>query len=440
MHKINIQPFLYSRQTFLVAGTLLLAVSPFLSCALYSAAALVTLFDCRKEIFNSKERVTIVSLIFVISVWMIFRKISPENVDPGAIALSDYSPFYFFLFFLSLKPFTNSESEKFSYALTLTVPQHFLLALGEKYMGWHGGISFPKGKIHILDIFVGAFDGNAAMTAGFYNRNLLGLYGVICVAVSLSLFLNEIKKMKELGLIKTNSVLRITWTALSLVLSIVLLAWTESRNGWFAFIFVITAFLWLGRRILILKIAAIILPALTVLAMSNPGKLSKFARFLIPGSLGSRLSSTNAFFDVFSGERGDIYHCAVQLISEKPITGWGIGAFQSECSSRIGHRVSHAHNIALQLGTDIGIPVALLVICLIGYFIGRSIYRFAKPWDCQYGNDILSKGLLVAAVAVILMQVFDLALFMTYRLNFLFWIALAIPYSRAVYKRSAQTF
>lgn len=436
MHKINIQPFLYSRQTFLVAGTLLLAVSPFLACTFYSIAALVTLFACRNEIFNSKERVTIASLIFVISVWMIFRKINPENVDPGAIALSDYFPFYFFLFFLSLKPFTNSESEKFSYALTLTVPQHFLLALGEKYMGWHGGISFPEGKIHILDIFVGAFDGNAAMTAGFYNRNIFSLYCIVCVAISLGLFLREIEKIKEPGLNITSTALRIVWTGVSLVLSTILLVWSNSRNGWVAFVFVVMAFMWFNRRIWIFKILTFLLPVFAASAVVNLGFLTNLIKMLLPGSIVSRLNSDV----ILSGDRPEIYECAVEIIREKPIAGWGIGAFKSECSNRIGHWVPHAHNMLLQLGADIGILVAVLVICLIGYFIGRSIYRLAKPWDYQYGNNILNKGLLVAAVAVILMQVFDLALFMTYRLNFLFWIALAIPYSRAVYKRSAQTF
>jgi O-antigen ligase len=91
--------------------------------------------------------------------------------------------------------------------------------------------------------------------------------------------------------------------------------------------------------------------------------------------------------------------------------------------------VLHTHSIFLQLAVETGLPFALFFLGLLGTFFFSTARRLVRKQSGLIQKDVFYQDLLIAGIVVFLMQIFDLALLMTYRLNFIFWLCLAIPYS-----------
>jgi O-antigen ligase len=207
-----------------------------------------------------------------------------------------------------------------------------------------------------------------------------------------------------------------------------LIIWSGSDAGLITFVVtIIICLAWITGRLLYLITFGAACTLIAFIALNNFGWLTQVVTFLIPPRLLTLLNSALESWNI----RTPFYKCAAQLIQEKPLFGWGIGKFFPECSSRIGMEMPHAHNIVLQLGADIGLPLTILIGSLVGYiiFLCFCFFRASKSKDTKIYR--LAFGCLLAVLSLILMQLFDLGLLMSYRLNFLFWICLAIPYSLA---------
>ncbi|MCA1993135.1 MAG: O-antigen ligase family protein [Coleofasciculus sp. S288] len=396
---------LYSRQTFLIVGTLLLPVSPLLCVLLYFGAALVSGLKWKQVIFK-RERLVILGSIAFLCLGIISRKVKAENFLPGAVALSDYIPFLLFFFLISLKPFSKLEIEGFCYALIATIPQQFIIAIFESNL--NGRFYFFNEKMPIFDLyFVPSF---VRASAGFFNPNIFACYCVFCGVVALGLLIYELEKIKLYTQKESFIYLRILVVFIGLILCIKLLLWSGSDAGIITF-FVTSLILlgWITGKFVYLAISSFTCAVFLLIA-------SKAFPILI--------SVSQSFT-----ERVPFYNCAIQLIEEKPFMGWGIGTFASECSARTGQPMAHAHNIVLQLGTDIGIIFTILFLGFVGYLLFVCFSFFLGKRLRKRLKYSLYVAFFMVAISTGVMQFFDLALLMSYRLNFLFWICLAIPYS-----------
>lgn len=417
--------FLTLRQSFLLFGTLVITISPLLSCTLYCGAAVSTLFNWPK-IKITKEKKVVAVLFLIISFWFYFRKVLPEDVSLGVVAFTDYVPFFIFFYLLSLFPFSEEEVLKFSFAFILTIPQQFLIGYGEKYLNWRGRFFFPKDNLPLIDIFVGPIEPGLDVSASFYNPNILALYCIISIIFSISLFLFNIKKIYNLKKISIKLVLKTLIISSCLLLSLILLVWTRSRNGWFAFFFVVVLYLWIYNKKYFFAIFGLVIVFLVVILLINPNWFPNIIKIVIPNAIWEKLS-------IFSIDRGIYYDFALKLIKEKPFWGWGLGMYTIEAGRQLnflGYRVLHAHNIILQLGTEVGLILTTVLTGLISYLVISSYcYATIQPLN---ENRIfhIEFGFLIAVTTIILMQLFDLTILMTYRLNFIFWICLAISYSK----------
>lgn len=420
-------PTLYSRQTFLIAGCLLFSVSPFLCTLLYLCAAFVSIFNWKQVIFT-RERIVLTVCIVVLSIGLALRKVEPEKILPGSISLSDYIPFLPFFFLISLKPFSESEITYFCYAVILTIPQQFFLAVSENYLGWYGRFYFIGEQVPIIDIYVGPVARGLKTSAGFFNPNIFAVYCVLCAGICLNLLMAELNHLRLSSSISFKLDIRILSPFLGLALCTTLIIWSGSDAGLITFVVtIIICLAWITGRLLYLITFGAACTLIAFIALNNFGWLTQVVTFLIPPRLLTLLNSALESWNI----RTPFYKCAAQLIQEKPLFGWGIGKFFPECSSRIGMEMAHAHNIVLQLGADIGLPLTILIGSLVGYIIFSCFcfFRDSKSKDTKIYR--LAFGCLLAVLSLILMQLFDLGLLMSYRLNFLFWICLAIPYSLA---------
>lgn len=423
----NLAAHIFSRESFLIIGTLFFTVSPFLVIVFYAAAAIATLTRWR-QIKVDKESIATGIVIICISAWMFYRKTIPEDYQPGRVALTDYVPLFHFFYIISLIPFSDSENENIAYALMTTVPQQFILGFAEKYCNWYGPIQYFLRNNAIIDIFVGSYDHGKAVSATLYNPNILAVYGAICIAVSIGLLLNEADKIIGNGKYALTIWIRIIFISVCLALCLTLMVWTNSRNGWIAVVWITLCYAITRKRLRLLRIVGAVMIALTLLVSLNLGFVTKAAKYAIPSGIAGRFihSVEKSFFE----GRVDVYECAAQLIKERPLEGWGLGRLTTECTRRNGHYVCHAHNLFLQLAAEIGLPFAVIAGCLFGIIYIKLMIDFLKKLVKENISN-LDLALFIAVTTTLLMQVFDLALLMTYRLNFLFWLCFAILYSRA---------
>jgi O-antigen ligase len=359
---------------------------------------------------------------------MFHRKVIPEDYTPGRVAFTDYVPLFIFFYVISLVPFSDSESEHFSYALLTTIPQQFILGFAERYCNWYGQVYYFINRIPIVDIFIGPYGRYAPTSATLYNPNMLALYGSIGVAISIGIILKEFDKVKVLGKNTLIIWIRILFVSACFILSLILMVWTNSRAGWAAIIYIIICYAIVHSSRRFFKTIGVSMLFITILLSTNLGQLTKTARFIVPSGITERFTYSSQ--SPFLHERMDIYECAVNLIKERPIEGWGLGMLTAECSQRTGHYVCHAHDLFLQLAAEIGLPFTILIVCLVFYIFISSLLIIMRKGS-QYTMHNLDAALLIAVSVVLLMQIFDLALLMTYRLNFLFWICFAILYSRS---------
>lgn len=417
-----------TRQNFLVAGSLLLTLSPVLSVVFFIGAALATVFS-GEPIRLTKEKKWLTGLLFFISLGFAVHNHLPEELGPGRVAFTDYVPFFWFFYALSLKPFSEGEIRKILYAFLLTVPQQFFLALGERYFHWQGRFYFPTRNLPIVDLYWGPSEKGLATAASFFNPNILALYAIMGFIFSLTLFFKEWDTRFVNSERNSRPPLRILFLFLGLLLSSLLILWTHSRNAWFFLLMVVLIFAWMKshRGLQLVGIGLILVTALALFNLVFPTSMVKN---YLPQALSAKLT-------VFSSDRNIFYDLALDLIREKPWWGWGIGTFPALVSGKLWYPVLHTHSIFFQLAVEVGIPLTVFVIGLLGTLMVSTAQRLKRTVPMYNRKEILNKGLLISGAVIFLMQFFDLALLMTYRLNFLFWMCLAIPYANVSNVHSA---
>jgi len=408
-----------NRLNFLVFAMVILTLSPFLSVVAFTGAALITVFG-GESVVLTRERKWLTGIMLIVSLWFAVHNVLPEKIGPGRVAFTDYVPLFWFFYALSLRTIHPSEIKKIFYAFLFTVPQQFFLALGEKYWHWKGRFYFPFRKMPLLDIYWGPSEVGLNVSASFFNPNILTLYAIMGAIFSLTLFFQEVKDVTGRGE-KRFTKLKLLFTLITFSFSALMLIWTGSRYAWFFLMTVVLIFAWMNSN-RVLKLLGIIFLAMSSLALVNLIFPISWVNEFLPSALTSKLT-------VFAEDRKIYYNLAWELVQKNPFWGWGIGTFPQLVAGKLWYPVLHTHSLLLQLAVEIGLPAALLSLLLLGWLIGSTTVRSLRREKETDQKDILNRGLLMVAAIIFLMQFFDLALLMTYRLNFLFWMCLAIPYA-----------
>ena len=145
-----------------------------------------------------------------------------------------------------------------------------------------------------------------------------------------------------------------------------------------------------GRRALAGVGAAVALYVLATLALPL---LAQSAEGIAARSMVDRLQHAEST----CGSRLILWSNVLDLIRQKPWTGWGWGelAYAHYITLYDGPRFCHildnAHNLPLHLAVELGVPVAVLVCGLIAYLVWRG-----RPWAEQDPTRQLAWGVLLA--------------------------------------------
>lgn len=230
-------------------------------------------------------------------------------------------------------------------------------------------------------------------TAVLLNPNALALYLLMCLAIAAAVY-------------------RHGWL-LNLV-HVPLIYWTESRNIWLVGLALVGAIALRQRWRLVFAgwLAGL---GLCVGAING----WSFSLWLLPERLANRLNGitvagTTAYTAAI--RRWDGWLFAIDLIRERPLTGWGWHRFYDLYGSRplepVLEYLGHAHNIILHIGAEGGLLVA---IAFTGLWLWLLWRWQGWPW---------------AIAAYVLAGMLDI-FYLDGRFNLIFWLALAVAWPQA---------
>jgi O-antigen ligase len=324
-------------------------------------------------------------------------------------------------------------------ALVATVPVHFLLALGQRYLDWRGlWWAVRIGNQRLLEVDLRIAETLAGrMTAGAGHPNRLAAYSLICSVAAAALLANAWRAGPAPDAHWRH---RLHCVALASIcmFGLSMLLWSGSRGAWLSAIVVSLPVAWLVGIRWRYVAGTIGAGALAVaLAAVELGAVTRMARRVVPAVIWGRLSaSPPAGLRVSPPEwRLEVYRCTWDLAGQRPLTGWGIGGWVDACEARLGIVMNHAHNIFLQVAAESGwIAVIALLLSLI-WVLGastRQINLLPEP-----ASRRLYGALVIMAIAVLLTNQTSMVLMQAGRLEIVFAMALAVPYSLVFHREAA---
>lgn len=199
--------------------------------------------------------------------------------------------------------------------------------------------------------------GSDGFSGTFFNKNSYATYAGLCVLAALTLIRTVMPSGRQSDLPLNVRIHRLMQSGggtlglcgAALIFLIGGLVLSGSRAGLGSFICGLGAMWLLGRRRSLITIAIGILLGLVLFFLA--GGVQMFLRFLLLG---------NDF-----GERPLLYNVALDWISQRPWSGWGLGSFQSLYSimqpASVQMYFDKTHDTYLELLLDLGIPFGLVL-------------------------------------------------------------------------------
>ncbi len=248
-----------------------------------------------------------------------------------------------------------------------------LLGWGEVLWGW-------QGHLFLGPLWITGVAGGERPAAAFTSPNLLAIYLVIHLCLAAGLWGVTQSHPTRAGL------------AALLGLGSLLLLLTASRNGWGVgglalLIGLVLRRCWWGIALL----AGLGLASLAA-ALDWPGW-----RAVVPSLIWSRLADTfdpQAPYFSSTANRLDAWRFALQMVRERPLTGWGWQSFPALYNAQDPPELlGHCHNLYLHLAAEGGIPLLLGYLALWGWILARGW----QAWRCSQDGILL--GVLLALTA-----------------------------------------
>lgn len=347
------------------------------------------------------------------------------------VSLFDYLLMLCGFALMAVDRYSGREVRAILTALVATVPAHFLFAVGQRYHGWQ---SFwragPIGDGWLLELNLRIPELLAGrISAGLVHPNRLGAYSLVCCVAAAALLANE---MRARPLIDSGGARRARCGALAaiIVFCLVMLAWSGSRGAWLSAIVIslpVARLIGIRWRYIIGPIAAAAF--IVAAAALELGALTRVARRVVPVVVWGRLtSSPPAGLRVSSPDwRLSVYRCTWDLAVEHPLTGWGVGGWVDVCEQRLARVINHAHNMFLQVAVESGWIAVLILMVSLGWVLAASLRQVRLLREPA--ARLLYGALVLVAVVVLLTNQTSMVLMQAARLEIVFAVALAVPYS-----------
>jgi O-antigen ligase len=253
------------------------------------------------------------------------------------------------------------------------------------------------------------------MSSVFIYTNFLAIYLAIAFTLTLGLWL-ETWQRRSINLKNSNLYL----LALILLADISGLILTSSRNAWGLAVFSCVAYaVYLGWKWLVWGVTGAAMAIMWASFAPNFGGTQ--LRRLVPAFIWLRLSD-EAYQRPVETLRFTQWQFCWQLITERPVFGWGLRNFTPLYEAKMNLWLGHPHNLFLMFGAETGIISLLLFLAIIAMIM----FKAAKLCLTSVGNppNLIFFSYLVAFTSCVLFNLADVTIF-DLRVNTMIWILLA---------------
>ncbi len=345
------------------------------------------------------------------------------------VTFLDYAPFLWAFFILSWQRFDARDLRLMQWALVAVVPVYAVLVFGQLHLAWEGSWSWRPFGLPVvqLDLYT-PLPGRA--TGGHANANILALsalYGLVAAMTLLAVDWFEQRAGRR------------AVVPVALAVAVALSFWMLLRTGsriplGVAAALLVGAALWLAPRLRLMTLCATLVGGgLLWLSVSSLGPATTVARAIVPRIVWGRIAGVEDLAPSPLRYRIRVWSCAVDLVRERPLLGWGLGRLAPECERRLNwpaHWVNHAHNLPLQMAAELGLPLAALLCGWMLWMISDVLMELRRAPPSA--ERLLRAGLVVIVVVVLLVSQFNLAVAHDNRLEVVYWASIAMlgPWSR----------
>ena len=410
-----------SQYNLFLLGLLILPIIPALGVFILLIVVIKTFTQQFNIIKKQKDSI----LLLIITFWFISTCIVANNNGEAWLGLANLLPF--FCLFLSVKTIVKQIRQLKIITLMISGASILIviLGLGQLYWGW----SSPQ-ILYTLTGWNLVLNGvpPERMSAVFIHANLLSLYLITSLILSSGLWLNKyLTKFNSIkqGVDKNKYPIKLDkitiFLCLTIIFDLVGLILTNSRNGWIIAFLALIAFCFYCQWY---KFIQLLTMGGIVVAWASFGNLpgQNWLRKIVPDYLWQRLSD-EAFSDrPLATLRTTQWQFCLDLVSDRPIFGWGIRNFGILYKQQFDTYLGHPHNLFLMFMAETGIVGFMLLMVFVGRIVGRGVIALKYLGEKQ-SEAVILFSYLICFTGYIIFNSFDVSIF-DLRSNTLGWIIL----------------
>ena len=416
--KIRINSIEFGQVCFYI-GTSLLATTIFFAGIFYLISLIISLIK-KNNIFKKdlcNYLLIICSAVLIISSLKIsidlntipiYTVLKDQYWNKSELWLNLFNWLPLFLIFSCFQIYLNTEDKRLKFGKCLVIGLFpLLISIFLQKFGIYGPFNYLNG---LVVFYLYPNDGLGGFSGLFNNPNYAG----ILLSSTLPFCLLLIKSHKH-NKVKFSVLITIV---ISTIYCVIL---TNSRNSLIGII--IAAVLMISTKFLIISFLVLGFIYFLVVELSALSFLGSFGiQEFLPDKMFNKLFQTN-YFSKFQFTRIDIWQKTINIISERPLLGWGAATFPILYLFRGGiEDAQHTHNMVLEIAQTNGIPAALILTFFVSYlFINSWKIIFVKD---KKSESIINKAWITSLLIIIISHLSDLTYY-DGRVSLLIWILLA---------------
>lgn len=325
------------------------------------------------------------------------------------IGLLNWIPLFFL--FIGSQNYLEKEEDRKQVAILLLSGSLPVIVTGfaQYFFNFYGPFEFLNGTIvWFLKPIIS--EHNRGLSGLFSNQNYAGAWFAIIWPFCIAFMLEKTRSLFQKGFS--------TFFFITVLVSLIL---TFSRNAYGGLIVSIplllgsSSLLWLLPLLILFLFATSNLNFIDQLEITNSYTLK-----VIINKMGG--------FRGFEDKRFQIWLNTINLISNRPLLGWGAGMYSLIYFSNFEEKINHSHNLFLEVAFNYGILSALIIFILIitiGFLSMRKIFFNIEEKNLNYAQISYSERAWWTSFFVLLLsQMIDVQYY-DGKISIVFWILLA---------------
>ncbi|MUH00979.1 polymerase [Scytonema sp. UIC 10036] len=384
----------------------------------------------------------------LLSVLLILTASFAYNKTEAFVGLFNFLPYFVVFASFSVLIQTVSQLRQLSWMLVITSVPVIVVGLGQLLLGW---ATPPQGWIGFLGWAIApGGEPPGRMSSIFMYANSLAGYLIIVFILELGLWvehwrlgIGETRETREtrehflpcLPLLPCLPSLPFLFLTLAIILNLVALILTNSRNAWAIAIFACLAYaLYQGWRILVATVSGV--AASVLLAAFAPTPIALLFRQFIPRFFWARLNDELYPDRPVALLRKTQWQFAISMAQDRPWTGWGLRNFTVLYEAKMQIWLGHPHSLFLMLFAEIGLPATLFFCGLLCWIFVGGVQLLQNSKYVEAKDKTILFSYLVFFIGWVLFNTVDVSLF-DFRLNVISWLLFA-ALSGVVYHYNQQ--